>query len=90
MNNNKTRQGLWLVVGAYLAYTGFTLAKRVLEDKPDNSTLLLVAGVTFVGVGIAVVIRSIKELRKPEEEVEDTADEGEEDIEEEESEEEPR
>ena len=71
MNNNKARNGLWLVVGAYLAYTGFTLAKNVLNDRPDNYMLLAAAGILFIGVGIAVVVRSVKELRKPEEPADD-------------------
>lgn len=34
--SNKTRHGLWLVAGVYLAYNGISLFVNVMKEKPDN------------------------------------------------------
>lgn len=65
--NNKTRQGIWLAAGAYLVYTGFQLVADMLKDRPDNYAGFMAAGIIFMVFGAAVVIRSIKAMRKPDE-----------------------
>lgn len=66
--NNKAKQGLWMVVGAYLAYTGVTLVMGVWKERPDNYQLMIGFGVVFVMIGAGVVVRSLKNIMKPEEE----------------------
>lgn len=66
--NNKAKQGLWMVVGAYLAYTGVTLVTGVWKERPDNYQLMIGFGVIFVIIGAGVAIRSLKNIMKPEEE----------------------
>ena len=46
--NGKTRDGLWIVVGAYLAYTGGQLIMDVLGEKPEGYIGFVVAGVLYV------------------------------------------
>lgn len=72
--NGKTRDGLWIVVGAYLAYTGGQLIMDVLGEKPEGYIGFVVAGVLFVAFGIGLVIYAIRDLTKPVEETEEEAD----------------
>ncbi|MFI3172490.1 MAG: hypothetical protein R3Y58_09030 [Eubacteriales bacterium] len=65
-NNEKTRATLFVVVGAYLAYTGISLITDVIADKPDNMLLFIVMGVIFVVVGIYVMITKGKAIMNKE------------------------
>lgn len=76
--NGKTRDGLWIVVGAYLAYTGGQLIMDVLREKPEGYIGFVVAGVLFVAFGIGLVIYAIRDLTKPVEETEADQEEDEE------------
>ena len=73
--NGKTRDGLWIVVGAYLAYTGGQLIMDVLGEKPEGYIGFVVAGVLFVAFGIGLVIYAIRDLTKPVEETEEDEEE---------------
>lgn len=69
--NNKTRHGLWLVVGAYLAYTGGQLVYNMMNTKPDNYMLMILFGALFLIVGVMVVVRSFKGIMAPAEDAEE-------------------
>ena len=62
--SNKTRHGLWLVAGVYLAYNGISLFVNVMKEKPDNYMMFSAAGVLFVLFGAYIAVQGIKGLRK--------------------------
>lgn len=64
--NGKTKQGIWLVVGAYLTYTGVQLVMDVSKEKPEGYIGFVVAGILFAVFGIGLVILSIKKMTEPE------------------------
>lgn len=64
--NGKTKQGIWLVVGAYLTYTGIQLVMDVTKEKPEGYIGFVVAGVLFAVFGIGLVVLAIKKMTEPE------------------------
>lgn len=59
---NKTRLYLYLIVGGYLAYTGFDLAANAFQNKLENYLLFLAVGILFLIIGAALAIRSLRRI----------------------------
>lgn len=60
MGNEKSKATVMSLAGIYLAYTGVELIVDVIEGKPDNMYLLILAGVVFAVVGVWLVISKIR------------------------------
>ncbi|HIW83623.1 MAG TPA: hypothetical protein H9873_04800 [Candidatus Dorea gallistercoris] len=50
---SKSRVFFRVIVGGYLAYTGFSLVGNAMRERPDNYILYTVIGVLFLVVGVA-------------------------------------
>lgn len=62
--SNKTRLYLYIVAGAYLAYTGFGLVKSAMAEQPDNFMLYMAIGAAFVIIGGFFAVKSILNISK--------------------------
>ena len=49
---SKSRVFFRLIVGGYLAYTGFSLVGNALSERPENYILYTGIGVVFTAVGV--------------------------------------
>ena len=70
--NGKTRDGIWIIVGGYLTYTGVQLVMDVLNQKPEGYIGFVVAGVLFAVFGVGLIVFAIRNMTKP---VEETSEE---------------
>ncbi|MBY0758643.1 hypothetical protein [Sellimonas caecigallum] len=75
MIDNKVRRILMIVVGGYLAYLGFGLAKDVWGSGEKNTVLFLCCAVLFLAIGVFAIVMNIKGLIREEEEAEEAAEE---------------
>lgn len=57
---NSTRQIVMVLIGAYLAYTGFDLTTAVIGSSEKNKWIFLVFAVIFLVFGVALIIMNIK------------------------------
>ena len=62
--SNRTRYGLWLVAGVYLAYNGISLFVDAMKERPDNYIMFSAAGALFVLFGAYIAMQGIKGMRK--------------------------
>ena len=82
----KTRKMLMAIAGAYLVYVGGSLIYSVLQTRPENLIIFLLAGAVFVIVGVLTAIGNFKAFlneAKKDLALYDDADESEEDTQEE-------
>lgn len=63
---NKTRLYLYVIVGGYLAYTGFDLVQGAFAERPENYLLFIVIGIVFLMFGGILVIRSMGRIMRRE------------------------
>lgn len=63
---NKTRLYLYVIVGGYLAYTGFDLVQGAFAERPENYLLFIVIGIVFLVFGGILVIRSMGRIMRRE------------------------
>lgn len=75
MIDNKVRRILMIVVGGYLAYLGFGLAKDVWGSGEKNTVLFLCCAVLFLAIGVFAIVMNIKGLIREEKEAEEAAEE---------------
>ncbi|MEG0793303.1 MAG: hypothetical protein RR399_05730 [Lachnospiraceae bacterium] len=61
--NEKTRNMIQVLAGGYLIYLGGSLCKNVLESRPNNYILYILAGVFFVIVGGVLIIMNLKLMK---------------------------
>ena len=66
--NRRGRNGLLVIAGGYLVYTGFNLIKDILEKSPENSVLFIGAGAIFMIIGVLTVIHYAKAMMKADKE----------------------
>lgn len=50
---SRSRVFFRVIVGGYLAYTGFSLVGNAMKERPDNYILYTVIGVLFLVAGVA-------------------------------------
>ena len=50
---SRSRVFFRVIVGGYLAYTGFSLAGRALSERPDNYIIYAIVGILFLIAGVA-------------------------------------
>ena len=59
-----------IVVGGYLAYLGFGLAKDVWGSGEKNTVLFLCCAVLFLAIGVFAIVMNIKGLIREQKEAE--------------------
>ena len=75
MIDNKVRRILMIVVGGYLAYLGFGLAKDVWGSGEKNTVLFLCCAVLFLAIGVFAIVMNIKGLIREQKEADEAAEE---------------
>ena len=50
---SRSRVVFRVIVGGYLAYTGFSLVGNAMSDRPENYVLYTVIGILFLIIGVA-------------------------------------
>lgn len=60
--NEKSWLVIRIVAGLYVIYLGFQLVRGVLKDHPENTGLLIAAGIVFLIAGAAIVLYSAREV----------------------------
>lgn len=55
-NKNNNRNIFMAMLGAYLAYQGFTLLNDAIKYQPENKVLFIVIGAVFLLAGAGVII----------------------------------
>ena len=51
---------LWLIAGAYLVYTGFTLCKNVVQGVEGSKAIFMVVGIFFMAFGAFLCVMGLK------------------------------
>lgn len=62
--NEKSWLILRIVACLYVIYQGIQLVRGMLTDKPENMVIMMTVGIFFIVVGAAIVIFSLKDLKK--------------------------
>lgn len=75
MIDNRARRILMIVVGGYLAYLGFGLARDVWGSGEKNTVLFLCCAVLFLAIGAFAIIMNIKGLIREQAEADAQAEE---------------
>lgn len=60
----KSRLYIYTIAGGYVAYTGISLLKSALEERPDNYILYLLIGIVFIAVGGFFAVKSVLRIFK--------------------------
>ena len=58
------RSFLWMLAGAYLLYTGYSLAAAVIRGEEGATTIFLLIGIVFLAIGAGLVFTGGKNLLK--------------------------
>lgn len=59
--NQRTRLTLYMLAGLYLTYTGGKLCIEIIKGQPENFIIYTLFGVLFLGGGIVLFAKSLKE-----------------------------
>lgn len=62
--SENSRRTLYMIAGLYLIYSGGNLTMSVIKGKADNTTIMLIAGIAFLFVGIFFVVDYIRYRKK--------------------------
>ena len=62
--NDQRSLTLWLVAGAFLAYTGYQLCRGYILREEGSALGFFAAGAAFIGFGVFLVIKAVRGLAK--------------------------
>ena len=68
VRNDQRSLTLWLVAGAFLAYTGYQLCRGYILKEEGSALGFFVVGAGFIGFGVFLVIKATRGLAKEDKE----------------------